>query len=136
MTVDKVSIRIDVAFHDVDGLQVVWHGNYYKYMEQARSALFRKHGLDSVELAPGTYRLYVIDTACRHLRPLRYRDEVRVDAWFTEVEPRIAISYDVHSLTASRRVARGRTALVVVDADGKMIPTPREIVDHLLARSR
>jgi acyl-CoA thioester hydrolase len=129
--VAKVSIELEVAFHDVDALQVVWHGNYYKYMERARSALFRKYGFESGDLTQRRYSLYVIDTACRHLRPLRYRDEVRVDAWFTELDPRIAIAYDIHSLTAGCRAARGRTALVVTDSSGKMIPTPPEIVEFL-----
>ena len=32
-------IEITVPFYDLDPMNVVWHGNYVKYMEQARCAL-------------------------------------------------------------------------------------------------
>jgi len=34
-------VELTVEFFDVDSMQVVWHGNYLKYMERARCALRR-----------------------------------------------------------------------------------------------
>ena len=53
-------VDITVEFFDVDSLQVVWHGNYLKYMERARCAL-----LDHAEL-PGHVHLDVSDEGKRH----------------------------------------------------------------------
>ncbi len=47
----ETSIEFEVPFHDVDALRVVWHGHYYKYLELARTALFRSSGLDDDALA-------------------------------------------------------------------------------------
>ena len=34
-------IRMEVPFHDIDILGIVWHGHYNKYFELARTALYR-----------------------------------------------------------------------------------------------
>ena len=39
-------IKLKVPFHDLDPLQVVWHGNYFKYFDIARFGLFEKAGID------------------------------------------------------------------------------------------
>ena len=36
--------EISAEFFDVDAMQVVWHGNYVKYLEIARCALLDKIG--------------------------------------------------------------------------------------------
>ena len=41
----EVHVDLEVPFHDVDVLQIVWHGHYYKYMELGRTALLRARGL-------------------------------------------------------------------------------------------
>ena len=39
------TIRVRVRFSEIDPIQMVWHGNYVKYMEDAREAFGRRHGL-------------------------------------------------------------------------------------------
>lgn len=130
----ETSIEHEVPFHDVDLTNRVWHGHYYKYLELARTALFRSSGLDDDALIPRQFSLYVIETRCRYVFPLRYRDCMRVSAWFRDVEHRLAIGYEVTNLSESRRSARGLTILATVDRDGRMLmETPSEIVSRIRA---
>ena len=39
-------VELRVPFHDLDPLQIVWHGNYLKYFDIARFALFENAGID------------------------------------------------------------------------------------------
>lgn len=32
----NTEIKIKVPFYDLDPMNIVWHGNYVKYMEEAR----------------------------------------------------------------------------------------------------
>jgi len=64
-----LSIDLEVPFHDVDGLQVVWHGHYLKYFELARTALMRSRHLDVQDLTALGYRQLVVETQCRHTFP-------------------------------------------------------------------
>lgn len=124
----RAVVELEVPFHDVDSLEVVWHGHYLKYLEIARTKLLRDLGF---EPRPGTgtpgkdsqqHSLLVVESQCRHSRPLRYGDRVRVTAWIKDADPQIRVAYEVWNLTRNERSARARTTLVVVDAAGKLVP--------------
>jgi acyl-CoA thioester hydrolase len=131
---DAASIEGEVPFHDVDPLFVAWHGHYYKYMELARTALFRRHGIDGPDLIPLGFRMFLIESECRHVAPLRYGHRYRVSAWFIETAQRLEVAYDVMNLTDNKRAARGRTVLVTTDAEGNLLlETPRVLRDRIAA---
>ena len=46
----QATVEIRVPFHDVDGMQIVWHGHYYKYFEVARTKLLQPIGYDLNEM--------------------------------------------------------------------------------------
>ena len=127
-------VELEVPYHDVDPLGIVWHGNYYKYFELARTRLLREHGLDSGDLIGKRYRFYVIESRCRHSFPLRYGERARVRAWVRDMRHRVMIQFEVTNLAHERRAARGFTALATVDADNNLLlETPDEIQRRLLA---
>jgi acyl-CoA thioester hydrolase len=131
------SIEHEVPFHDVDITRRVWHGHYYKYLELARTALFRAHGLEDESLIPKRFMLYVVETRCRYTFPLRYGDRMRVSAWFRDVERRLAIAYEITNLNEARRSARALTVLATVSPEGRLLmETPREIVERVRAAQR
>ena len=37
----KVTIKVPVRFSEMDPIRVIWHGNYLKYLEDAREAFGR-----------------------------------------------------------------------------------------------
>jgi acyl-CoA thioester hydrolase len=123
--------HVQVAFHHCDPLGVVWHGRYFEWFDEARAALFASVGLDVPEIRAHGHRLYVVETRCRYMVPLRYADEARVTAWFTGAQPLIRVAFDVRNERTSRWSARAATVLAVTDAAGELLPrTP----DTLLAR--
>jgi acyl-CoA thioester hydrolase len=126
-------VEIEVPFHDVDPLHVVWHGHYYKYMEIARTQLLRSRGLDGEAMIALGYTLYVIESRCRYAFPLRYGERVRVTAELVDIDNRINISYELYNLTRGRRSARGKTALVTTDLDGNMLLETPAVVRSKLA---
>jgi acyl-CoA thioester hydrolase len=128
----ETAVELEVAFHDVDGLQVVWHGNYLKYFELARTALLRSRGLDVHDIGRLGYRLVVVETHCRHTFPLRYAERFRVAAWFRDVDYRLKVAFELTNLAHDRRAARGHTTLVTTDAQGQLLMgTPQAILDRL-----
>jgi acyl-CoA thioester hydrolase len=127
------SVELEVPFHDVDPLGVVWHGNYYKYLEVARTKMLTPLGLDGEELLETGHRFYVIESRCRHVFPLFYRDRFRVDAWIREYENRLFVSFEVHNLTKVRRSARAHTIMAVTDAQGNlMLEMPGVLVSRII----
>jgi acyl-CoA thioester hydrolase len=139
----SVGVELEVPLHDVDLLGIVWHGHYYKYFEIARTALLRSRELDEPTLRELGVAFVIVETRCRHTAPLRYADRFRVEAGLhAEHSPgRLQVGYRIRRLTPSASagphapagVARGRTTLVTIDAQGNMLP---EIPDAILRRFR
>ena len=134
MSLPSTVVELEVPFHDVDALHVVWHGHYYKYMEIARTQLLRGLGLDGPDMVELGYALFVIESRCRYAFPLRYGEKFRVKAEIVDVDNRINIAYEIYNLTHGRRSARGKTALVTTDIDGNMfLETPEAVRRKLVA---
>lgn len=130
----KVSVELEVPFHDVDSMQIVWHGNYFKYFEIGRTALMRSIGLDGRAGPLASYRLVIIESKCRHVYPLRYGDRFRVDSWFEDVDVRLNVAFEIINLSAGRRTAKGHTILATLDASGELLlSTPHAILRRIHA---
>ena len=130
----ETSVELEVPFHDVDLMGVVWHGHYYKYLEAARTRLLVSCGLDAGDLIGPRYLFLVIESTCRHGYPLRYRDQMRVTAWVRDYQHRVFIAYEIQNLTRSRRSARAHTILATTDLDDTLLlETPDEIRRRLRA---
>ncbi|MBI5544138.1 MAG: acyl-CoA thioesterase [Deltaproteobacteria bacterium] len=127
-----VAVELTVPFHDVDGLHIVWHGHYVKYLEIARMELLRRLGLDIPQIRELGFRMLIAESHLRHVSPLFYGDRFRVSAWLAEIEARIDTEYEVFNLTTGRRAATARSVLVTTTAEGKLcIGTPGPILERL-----
>jgi acyl-CoA thioester hydrolase len=116
-----VTVELDVPFHDCDPLFVVWHGRYFEYMAQARTALMKSIALDVPDVRDMGYRMYMTDVRCRYMYPLGYGDRVAVTAWFVQAEPILRVAYTLENVTAGRKAARGYTEIATTDANGNLV---------------
>ena len=123
-------VTFEVPFHDVDLMEVCWHGHYYKYFELARTALFRKYACDVPQLREMGYSLPVIDSQCRYISPLRYGMQVVARATLVESEYRLKVNYLLCHAADGKRLARGSTVQVAVQPESQnlCLVTPKAIV--------
>ncbi len=111
----STSITMRVPYHDVDLMGIVWHGNYLKYFEVARQALFREHGVDSQRSMEETrYVFPIVRSTIKHIWPLKFDDEFTCTAVLKEARVRIVLDFEI-TLTANGRLcAKGWTEQVAV----------------------
>ncbi len=70
---------VRIYFEDTDAGGVVYHANYLRYMERARSDMLRVAGIDQRgALEDGTGVYAISDIALRYLRPARLGDDLVV----------------------------------------------------------
>ena len=111
----RATVRLRVPFCDVDSMQVVWHGNYLKYFECAREALFDEAGLDLSKMyADHRIAFPVTRSQVKHVKPLRFRDEFDCCARVTELGCRIVIDFEIRLVDGGMLCARGQTEQVAV----------------------
>lgn len=114
---DRVSceVRLRVPFHDLDPLNMVWHGNYLKYFDVARMALFDKCGIDLFEYFERTSYLFpVIKTTTKHVISLRHRDEFICRAAVLEARIKIVMDFEIRRAGSTEICAKGRSEQVAV----------------------
>jgi acyl-CoA thioester hydrolase len=93
-----------VYFEDTDVSGVVYHGNYLKYMERARSDMLRAAGIDqraAIESGVGVY--VVADLEIKYRAPAKLDEDLRVLSEVLEVR--------AASCTIQQRVMRGTDVL-------------------------
>lgn len=109
-------IELTVPFHDLDPMDVVWHGRYVEYCELARCALLADFGYDYPAMRESDYAWPVIELTLRYARPARYGQRLRVRAELVEWEHRLRIRFVVSDAATGERLTRGHTVQVAVDA--------------------
>ena len=104
-----------VAFYELDPMQIVWHGNYYKFFEDARRALFARHGIDLNEFYSRTYLIFpIIRSSAKHIYPLRYGDEFICKATLVEAKMKLVVDFEIRLKEEGKICTRGRTEQVTV----------------------
>ncbi len=134
----KAEKELEIPFHDVDGMQIVWHGHYYKYFEIARTALFRTLQYDVDEMLESNYGWPVVETHCRYQHPLIYGMKIRIVATLMEYEHRVKIGYEIFEGITGKRMCKGYTVQVAYDMQKKetCLVAPEVFLQKLLLIER
>ncbi len=111
----STSVQFKVPYYDVDIMQIVWNGNYFKYFELARQAFFLERGLDLQGYAKATgYIFPVIRSMIKHIRPLRMDDECICTAILKEARNKIVLDFKIKLLSNGLVCAKGQSEQVAV----------------------
>jgi acyl-CoA thioester hydrolase len=114
MSVD-FDMHMKVAFHDLDPLQVVWHGNYLKYFDVARFGLFASRGIDLYAyMIEKNIAFPVTRSSLKHISPLRAFDEFICRATVTEAQYKIGMSFEIRKTDGGILCARGTSEQLAV----------------------
>ncbi len=129
----EAEVTIQVPFHDVDVMEVVWHGHYVKYFEIARSALLEKINYNYREMRESGFAWPVIELKMRHAKPARLGQRLKVRARLVDYETRLKIAYLVTDGESGRRLTRGHTVQVAVDMSNQemLLASPKVLTDRL-----
>ena len=103
-------------FYDVDLMQVVWHGNYLKFLEQARSALMDKIGYNYAEMIDSGYAWPIVDARLKFVRPVRLGQRITVTATLVEYENRLKVTYLIRENETGALLTKASTVQLAVAA--------------------
>lgn len=112
----NATVSVEVPFHDVDAMNVAWHGHYVKYFEIARCALLRRFDYDYPQMEASGYLWPIVECQLKYVRPALYGQLLNVTARLLEHENRIRIGYEITDAATGERLTKGSTIQVAVDA--------------------
>lgn len=131
----KHEIDMQVPFHDVDMMEVVWHGHYVKYFEIARCALLDKIAYNYEQMRDSGYAWPVIDLRIRYAKPATFGQIITVHAEIVEWENRLKINYLITDKLTGTRLTKGYSIQVAIDSETKAMcfESPRVLLEKLEA---
>jgi acyl-CoA thioester hydrolase len=115
------SIEAAPQFYDLDPLNIVWHGNYPRFLELARVALMDKVGYGYGAMQASGYQWPVIGLEMRYARSLRLAQRFAVEAGIVGWENILEIAYEMRDAESGARIMRATSKQVaVLSATGEM----------------
>jgi acyl-CoA thioester hydrolase len=117
MTTPELSHEIEIvpAFHDIDSMDVVWHGHYVKYLELARCALLDKFDYGYTRMRESGYAWPIVDLRMKYSGPASFDQPLVVRAEIVEWESRLKMDYTIRDARTGKRIHRATSIQVAVD---------------------
>ncbi len=129
----SATVTIKVQFYDLDPMQVVWHGSYARFLEQARCALLDRIGYNYLEMSDSGYVWPIVEMNIKYIRAIRFAQEIRVEATLAEYENRLRIQYRIVDAATGELLTKAWTTQVaVVAATSELLfESPRVLFDKI-----
>ena len=125
--VHRFAVR--VYFEDTDLTGVVYHANYLRFMERARSDMLRAAGIDQRAALEGGEGFYAVaDLAIRYRRPAKLDDALLVVSTVREIR---AASCVIHQrvMRGGEVVTEAAVTAAFLSSDGRPRRQPRGWID-------
>ncbi|MCI8285113.1 MAG: acyl-CoA thioesterase [Firmicutes bacterium] len=114
------SIELRVAFSDLDGMRAVYHTNYIKWFDLARTKLFREAGFKMEEWENGGVLLPLVVCHCEYKEGAVFDDPLKVTAAVQEIKGKvITLEYEIENMNTKRVISTGLTKQVFCDENSK-----------------
>lgn len=107
---------VTAQFYDLDPMQVVWHGNYPRFLEAGRCALLEHIGYSYPEMRESGYLWPIVDMRLKYIRPIVLDQKVRVEARLAEYENRLCVDYRLLDASTGEVLTKARTIQLAVQA--------------------
>ena len=111
----KADTIIRVEFYDLDPMDVVWHGNYVKYLEVARCNMLAKLGYNYVDMKNDGYAYPVATMEMKYIKPCTFGQELKVVSIVEEIEPALVIKYVIFDNKTGEKMFKAKTMQIAVD---------------------
>lgn len=129
----STSTEILVPFHDVDSMNVAWHGHYAKYFEVARCEFLDSIGYNYTAMRASGFAWPIIDMRVKYVKPILFGQRIKVQCTLCEWEYRLKINYLITDAITGERLTKGYTCQVAVDmSNGQMcFESPEALLKQL-----
>lgn len=126
-----------VTFYETDGMQVVHHANYLRFMEEARVEYFRAGGLELNDLMEEGIVFPIVEVSVKYHKPARYDDILVVKAYLRRLDrARFDFDYEIVNEKTGDLLITGHTVNTYTDRKtGRIVRLPKERLEKLFELS-
>ena len=115
-------VMVRVRFSETDPVGVVWHGNYVKYLEDAREEFGRQYQLEYLRIADFGYYAPLVDMQFHYRKPITYGMRPRIDIIYRPtLSAKIVFDYEIHDPETEELMASGTSVQVFMDKNYQLV---------------
>lgn len=111
----KTEMKLTVQFYDLDPMNVVWHGNYLKYLESARCDLLKKIGYDYDNMRSDGVVYPIAKMDLKYIKPCKFNQVLFLETIVEELEPALIIKYNIFDEESGEKVFSAKSMQICVD---------------------
>ena len=108
-------MKLTVQFYDLDPMNVVWHGNYVKYLESARCDMFQKLGYDYTNMASDNIAYPIATMELKFIKPCSFNQKLRIVTSLEEIEPSMIIKYTIFDDLTGEKLFKAKSMQIRID---------------------
>ena len=126
---DVFSIPVRIYYEDTDTGGIVYHANYLRYLERARTEFMRSYGLELDVLREADGVLFAVRRAeVDYLKPARFNDELTVTAEIKRLGG-ASINFYQEVLLGDELLCKGNIRIACINDESLMpMPVPKVVV--------
>ena len=118
----EASKLLDIRFSEVDSMNVVWHGSYMLYFEDARELFGEKFDLTYMGYVRHGYYAPMVEMNIQWKKPIRYGMRPRIDIIYRPtVAAKVVFDYEIHDTADESLIATAHSVQVFMDLSYQLV---------------
>lgn len=112
----------EIRFSEVDSMNIVWHGSYMLYFEDAREAFGARYGLEYMTIFGNGYYAPLVEMDFKFKSPLRYESHPEIIITYRPTESaKIVFDYEIRDRDTGSVCATGHSVQVFMDRNYELV---------------
>lgn len=108
---DRIEVR--VRFSEVDALQIVWHGEYVKYIEDGREAFGKRYGIGYMDMKDEGFAAPIVKLDLDYKLSLTFNEQAIVETRYIPCDAaKIQFDYTIFRKSDNAIIAEASTIQV------------------------
>ncbi|MDL2315271.1 acyl-CoA thioesterase [Bacteroidales bacterium OttesenSCG-928-C19] len=114
------TISVDIHFYDVDSINIVWHGNYVKYLENGREAFGNKFGIAYMDIYNCGFVTPIVDMHIKYLGTVKFGETLLVETRYVPCRSaKLMFDYTIYRKSDMSVVAEASTIQLFMTKEGE-----------------
>ena len=118
----KTSKEFEIRFSEVDSMNIVWHGAYPLYFEDAREAFGKKYDLGYMRIFDSGYYAPLVDLSFKYKSPITYGMKPEITITYKPTDAaKIVFDYEITNPENGEVLATGHSVQVFMDLNYQLV---------------
>ena len=93
-------------FYETDGMSIIWHGNYVRWMEESRTDFMDQLGFPYARAVEAGIDFALTDISCKYRAMTRFGEELAITVFIRRLSPaKLELGYEMRATACSGSIS-------------------------------